>query len=84
MKRILTLLCFALILTQVFFFGCSEEKASCKHSYSAWTIEVEPDCVNAGTKTRTCSKCKEKDVQSIPALGHNFVDGVCTVCGADE
>lgn len=48
-------------------------------------VEViqEPTCGEDGSKEQECSTCHETQIVSIPATGnHNFVDGVCTVCGA--
>ena len=45
-----------------------------------------PTCVNGGYTTYTCSVCGDKYVadQTEPTGEHNYVDGVCTVCGAEE
>ena len=37
-----------------------------------------------GVKTYTCTKCGATKTEPVPAAGHNYVDGVCTVCGATE
>lgn len=53
-----------------------------KHSHS-YTSEVTTaaTCTTDGVRTYTCS-CGDAYTESIPATGHNFVDRVCTVCGA--
>jgi len=46
---------------------------------------VEPTCTEQGcTVGLICAECGEVLIATtvIPALGHNFVDGVCTRCGA--
>ena len=48
---------------------------------------VEPTCTEAGkTEGKHCSVCNEVTVEQteIPASGHNYVDGVCTVCQQSE
>ncbi len=81
-KNLVSVLACVLICALLVLVGCDEVK--CAHSYSNWTTEVEPDCTHEGSKSRTCSKCGEKEVKAIPAAGHNFVDGVCTVCGEHD
>lgn len=49
------------------------------HSYTS-SVTTEATCTAAGVRTYTCS-CGLSYTQSIPAIGHNYVDGVCTVCG---
>lgn len=53
-------------------------------------VTVAPTCTEEGKQDVTiyCSKCnfkisEQKDV-AVPALGHDFVDGVCTRCGASR
>lgn len=50
------------------------------HSYTS-AVTTAATCTTAGVKTYTCS-CGDSYAESIPATGHNYVDGVCTVCGA--
>lgn len=50
-------------------------------------IEIhEPTCVEDGwIPTYTCTICgKEVEKQILPALGHRFEGGVCTVCGKKD
>ena len=67
------------------------------HDYSdQWTVDEEADCVNDGSKSHHCTRCKaKKDITSIPATGHKYVETVvepsysnrgytlyeCSVCG---
>ncbi len=50
---------------------------------------IEPTCTVAGSYDSVvyCTEC-EKEISRtsivIPATGHNYVDGVCSVCGAEE
>lgn len=50
------------------------------HSYSDWTVMVEPTCTTPGMRRKECS-CGDVVEESIAALGHNYVDDVCTRCG---
>ena len=43
-----------------------------------------PTCTEAGLDTYTCSRCTDSYTKDVPATGHNYENGVCTVCGADE
>ena len=53
------------------------------HSYS--DVTTEPTCGTAGLTTSTCSVCGDVQTTTIPATGlHNFVDGFCDVCGAED
>ena len=48
-------------------------------------VTVEPDCENTGYTDYTCRRCLHSYQGSItPALGHRYVDGVCSACGAAE
>ena len=53
------------------------------HKYaSTYTIDKEATCTGAGSKSQHCSRCDAKqNVTSIPATGHKYVNGVCTICG---
>lgn len=49
------------------------------HFFGEWHI-VEADCVNDGYKERFCD-CGERECIALPALGHDYIDGVCSRCG---
>lgn len=52
------------------------------HKYEA--VVTEPTCTEAGYTTYTCT-CGDHYVDDeVAAAGHNYVDGVCTVCGAGQ
>ena len=55
----------------------------CRHE-NATTTTVEATCTTAGSTTLTCGDCGHVEVTEIPALGHNYVDGVCSVCGTAQ
>ena len=51
------------------------------------TATVEPTCTTPGKRVYTCTtKDHEGEIyeETIDALGHEFVNGVCTRCGAPE
>ena len=52
------------------------------HSYTS-SVTTAATCTTAGVKTYTCG-CGHSYTQAIPATGHSYVDGVCTVCGAAD
>ena len=51
------------------------------------TATVEPTCTTPGKRVYTCTTeghVGETYEETIDALGHHFVEGVCTRCGAPE
>ena len=49
------------------------------HEYTA--VVTAPTCTKSGYTTHTC-RCGDSYVDGyVPALGHNYEDGVCTNCG---
>ena len=53
------------------------------HDYAA--VVTAPTCTGKGYTTYTCTRCGESYIgDETAALGHDFVDGVCTRCGAKE
>ena len=61
---------------------CGEtEGEALGHSYGEATETVAPDCTNAGEQQSTCSVCGDVKTETVKALGHNYVDGICSVCG---
>ena len=50
------------------------------HSYGEAVETVAPDCVNAGEQESVCSVCNDVKTETVKALGHNYVDGVCSEC----
>ena len=55
------------------------------HTHSYTEKVVPPTCTEAGYTLYTCTICGEsyKDAET-DALGHNYVDGICTRCGAKD
>ena len=53
---------------------------ACAHSYTG-KVTTAVTCSTDGVMTYTCSKCGDSYTESIPATGHDFVNGTCTFCG---
>lgn len=84
MKKMLSVmlaLCMMMGVMAVFS-GCGNKQ--CAHTYGNWTVVTPATCTQDGVKERTCSKCNDTEQGNIPAIGHNFVNGICTDCGASE
>lgn len=49
------------------------------------TILKQPTCTKSGLMDRTCPICQDTEKNAeIKATGHNFENGVCTVCGESQ
>lgn len=46
--------------------------AVCSHTWDAGTVTVKATCSKEGTKTYTCTKCKETKTESIAKTEHDF------------
>ncbi len=64
--------------------GCGEVL----HDMLATPSETTPvTCTTPGTEVTKCSRfdsCGHSETKYIPAVGHNYVDGVCSVCSSTE
>ena len=56
------------------------------HNYGDWTVTTGATCVADGVESRVCANdASHIETRSIAATGtHNYVDGVCTMCGAAQ
>lgn len=67
--------------------GCgyteTEEIPATGHTFGEWTIVTEVSCTEDGSRERVC-RCGEKEVESIPFLGHHYENGVCIRCGESQ
>lgn len=63
--------------------NCTEYSEKEEHDYEEKQLTA-PQCTKKGLMRYTCKICEYVKEQNIPALGHNFVDGVCTECGKTE
>ena len=61
----------------------NEIPATDDHSYDI--VVVAPTCTEGGYTTHTCTICNGYYTDSdTDALGHDFVDGVCSTCGRTD
>jgi len=51
------------------------------HTFGAWTTVTAPTCTAQGTNKRTCTVCGAEETAPVDALGHKWVNGVCSRCG---
>ena len=55
----------------------------CPHEYEK--ITTAATCTEDGSVVMTCSICGDSYIETIlTALGHDYIDGVCTRCGSTE
>ena len=63
--------------------GCGAfDAAKHNHEYES-KVTKEATCSEAGETSYTC-KCGESYTEPIAMKAHNYVDGTCSECGADE
>ena len=60
------------------------EKDYCSHIWKDGEMLLQPTCTTTGKKQMVCENCGNLLEVEIPALGHNFVNRVCTRCGEAE
>lgn len=66
--------------------GCgthSEAAAHELHEDEELKEQLAPTCTNPGYLVKVC-ECGYNELESLDALGHNYVDGVCTRCDSQE
>ena len=54
------------------------------HDLGEWTVSKKASCTEAGEKVRKCSRCDYSETEVIAALGHDYIDGICTRCGQED
>ena len=90
MKRTLSIL-LVLVLTMLVMSSCTlipqffpkEEEATCQHEYT--TEVTAPTCTAKGYSTYTCKHCQKSfSSDETEMLAHNYVEGVCSACGATD
>lgn len=94
-KRLIVAIIGFILSLATFFAGCgvvensstdSSNGCTSGHTPAAdWVVETEPTCTKNGLKVQKCAVCGEVvSEEQIPALGHDFVGGVCSRCGEEE
>ena len=68
-----------MVLLMLLMIGCSHT-----HQFGEWIVEKASTCTENGLSVRACKECGEKETKEIPAQGHNYVNGVCTICNEKE
>lgn len=63
--------------------AAADEQEEHVHICGGDVTTTPPTCTEAGAKAYTCS-CGAKICEIIPATGHKYADGVCSVCGAKD
>ena len=63
--------------------GCATVPAL-GHAWNEGEVTTAATCTTDGVKTFTCTRCAETKVEPVPATGHTYENGVCTVCGEAE
>ena len=64
--------------------GEEPEVPACQHTNTT-TTTVDATCTKTGSTTVTCDDCGETvSTETLPVIDHNYVDGVCSVCGKKE
>ena len=53
------------------------------HDYQE-TERVEAACTEDGSVTYECTVCGDVVVDALPAVGHSYAEGYCTLCGAED
>ena len=84
MKRLmLALLVCLLLCLPLFLAGCGEqEETPCTHEHiSDWRIDKYATCQEQGVRHKECLDCGKILVTESYHGGHQYEDGVCTVCG---
>lgn len=50
------------------------------HDWGEWAVSEPATCTDDGMEERSCATCGVTEERTLPALGHDFQDGVCTRC----
>lgn len=60
------------------------DQDTCEHQYAVYDDSDEASCEKTGTVVYKCLKCQKEYQKQTEALGHNYVNGVCTRCGKSD
>ena len=59
----------------------TEPIAALGHTWNEGEVTTQPTCTEKGVKTFHCTVCEDgTKTEDVPANGHNYVDGYCSVC----
>lgn len=61
-----------------------EELDMIPHDFGEGETTKEVSCLTDGEVVLTCKLCEFTEIQIIPAPGHSYVSGTCTVCNESE
>lgn len=64
--------------------GSWTRRDTCDHVWNEGEVTTAATCTADGVLTTTCTICQTAQTQTIPATGHTFENGSCSVCGALE
>ncbi len=53
--------------------GYVKDPPPCTHSYPEWTTEEEATCTSIGIRSRVCTKCGQKEIETVESKGHTLV-----------
>ena len=76
MKKIFAIILLTAIMASMLV-SCKYHNA---HEFGEWEITKKATCTKTGLKERSC-ECGKSETETIPVTDHNYVDGVCTMCG---
>lgn len=62
----------------------TEEISALGHNFSAWMETKAATCTDEGENRRGCTRCDFFETRETSALGHSYVNGVCSRCGAKD
>ena len=60
-----------------------EPDPDCTHSYTG-LVTTAATCEKTGVKTYICGGCAHRYTEEIPATGHSYQKGLCTLCGGAD
>lgn len=65
-------------------FYSNDPGAAGDHSFDTGSVTTQPTCTTDGVQTFTCTGCGASYKEALPALGHRYEQGICTLCGKAE
>ena len=62
----------------------SYANVNCNHTFDGGVITSQATCGGQGIMTYTCTNCGHYYTETLAAVGHNCVNGKCTLCDAAD